>query len=98
MAIAPIHLKKLAELRRVALAAGGEDKLAARKAKGLMNARERLLALYDPHTFTEWGMHTDHDCHGFGLEDKSFPGDGVVTGIGYVGGRPGAGLRHGFPG
>lgn len=96
MAIAPIHLKKLAERRRVALAAGGEDKLAARKAKGLMNARERLLALFDPHTFTEWGMHTDHDCHGFGLEDKSFPGDGVVTGIGYVGGRPVAAFSQDF--
>jgi propionyl-CoA carboxylase beta chain len=96
MAIAPIYLEKLAERRRVALAAGGKDKLAARKAKGIMSARERLLALYDPHTFTEWGMHTDHDCHGFGLEDKTFPGDGVVTGIGYVAGRPVAAFSQDF--
>ena len=96
MAIAPIFLEKLAERRRVALAAGGKDKLAARKAKGIMSARERLLALYDPNTFTEWGMHTDHDCHGFGLEDKTFPGDGVVTGIGYVAGRPVAAFSQDF--
>jgi len=96
MAIAPIYLEKLAERRRIALAAGGKDKLAARKAKGIMSARERLLALYDPNTFTEWGMHTDHDCHGFGLEDKTFPGDGVVTGIGYVAGRPVAAFSQDF--
>ena len=26
-------------------------------------------------------MHADHDCHDFGLEAKTFPGDGVVTGM-----------------
>jgi len=96
MAIAPIVLEKLAERRRIALAAGGKDKLAARKAKGIMSARERLLALFDPNTFSEWGMHADHDCHGFGLEDKTFPGDGVVTGIGYVAGRPVAAFSQDF--
>jgi propionyl-CoA carboxylase beta chain len=96
MAIAPELLTQLAEKRRVALSAGGDDKLAARRAKGLMNARERLLALFDPHTFMEWGMHTDHDCHEFGLEDKSFPGDGVVTGVGYINGRPAAAFSQDF--
>lgn len=96
MAIAPQLLKKLNDRRRRAEAAGGEDKLAARHAKGQLGARERLLALYDPNTFTEWGLHADHDCHGFGLETKSFPGDGVVTGIGYVAGRPVAAFSQDF--
>ncbi|MFA6960065.1 MAG: acyl-CoA carboxylase subunit beta [Opitutaceae bacterium] len=96
MAIAPALLTQLAEKRRIALEAGGTDKLEARRAKGLMNARERLLALFDPHTFMEWGMHTDHDCHDFGLEDKSFPGDGVVTGVGYINGRPVAAFSQDF--
>ncbi|MCM2273424.1 MAG: acyl-CoA carboxylase subunit beta [Candidatus Didemnitutus sp.] len=96
MAIAPEHLEKLANKRRIALAAGGEDKLAARRAKGVMSARERLVTLFDPNTFMEWGMMADHDCHGFGLEDKSFPGDGVVTGVGYVGGRPVAAFSQDF--
>lgn len=96
MAIAPHLLTELAEKRRVALNAGGEDKLAARRAKGIMSARERLLALFDPHTFLEYGMHTDHDCHDFGMEDKSFPGDGVVTGVGYVNGRPMAAFSQDF--
>ena len=96
MTIAPEFLKQLAEKRRVALAAGGEDKLAARHAKGQMGARERLTTLFDPHTFMEWGMHADHDCHDFGLADKSFPGDGVVTGVGYVAGRPVAAFSQDF--
>ena len=96
MAIAPALVEKLHKKRQVALAAGGADKLKARKDKGLMNARERLLALFEPNTFTEWGMHADHDCHDFGLEDKSFPGDGVVTGIGYINGRPVASFSQDF--
>ncbi len=96
MAIAPELLAQLAEKRRIALSAGGDDKLEARRAKGLMNARERLLALFDPNTFMEWGMHTDHDCHDFGMEKKSFPGDGVVTGVGYINGRPVAAFSQDF--
>jgi propionyl-CoA carboxylase beta chain len=96
MAIAAHFVEQLAARRRTALAAGGEEKLKARKEKGLMNARERLLAFYQPNTFMEWGMHADHDCHDFGLEGKSFPGDGVVTGVGYVEGRPVAAFSHDF--
>ena len=43
-----------------------------------MNCTERLVALFQPSTFMEWGLHADHDCHDFGLEGKSLPGDGVV--------------------
>jgi propionyl-CoA carboxylase beta chain len=96
MAIAKQFVDQLAARRRTALAAGGEDKLQARREKGLMNARERLVALFQPNTFMEWGMHADHDCHAFGLETKSLPGDGVVTGIGYVDGRPVAAFSHDF--
>ncbi|MBI5690871.1 MAG: acyl-CoA carboxylase subunit beta [Verrucomicrobia bacterium] len=96
MAISTTLLNELSGRRQTALAAGGEDKLKARAEKGLMNARERLVALFQPNTFMEWGMHADHDCHDFGLEGKSFPGDGVVTGVGYVDGRPMAAFSHDF--
>ena len=33
-------------------------------------------------------MHVDHSCHDFGMENKSMPCDGVVTGVGRVNGRP----------
>jgi propionyl-CoA carboxylase beta chain len=88
MPIATNFLADLEKRRQTAKAAGGLDKLAARREKGIMSARERVEALFQPGTFMEWGMHADHDCHDFGMEDKSFPGDGVITGVGYVDGRP----------
>jgi len=88
MAIKKALLDELEKKRAVARAGGGEEKLKARRDKGLMTARDRLGALYEAGTFQEWGMHTDHDCHNFGLEKKSFPCDGVVTGTGLVDGRP----------
>lgn len=88
MPIAQQFLVDLEKRRQTARAAGGADKLAARKEKGLMSARERVEALFQPGTFMEWGMHADHDCHDFGMEGKLMPGDGVITGVGYVDGRP----------
>ena len=96
MAISPALLKELEEKRQVAYAAGGADKLAERRKKGLMTARERLEALFQPGTFMEFGLHAQHACHDFGLADKSFPGDGVITGIGYVDGRAVAAFSQDF--
>ncbi|MFH1500177.1 MAG: acyl-CoA carboxylase subunit beta [Verrucomicrobiota bacterium] len=96
MTIAPELLATLAENRRIALAGGGQDKIDARHAKGLMSARERLLALFEPGTFMEIGMHAQHDCHDFGLAGKPLPGDGVVTGVGYIDGRPVAAYSQDF--
>ena len=96
MPIAPALLEKLEANRRAALLGGGEDKIKARHDKGLMTARERLAALFEGGTFMEFGQHAQHDCHDFGLADKSFPGDGVVTGVGYVEGRPVAAFSQDF--
>ncbi len=96
MTIDPLFLQKLAEKRRVAREAGGADKLAERKKKGLLSARERLAAFFQPDTFMEFGLHAQHDCHHFGLEDKALPCDGVITGVGYVDGRPVAAFSQDF--
>ena len=87
MAIAQQLLTDLAARRAKALEAGGADKLAARREKGLMTARDRVNALFEPGTFLESGLHADHDCHDFGLEGRSLPGDGVITGVGVVAGQ-----------
>jgi propionyl-CoA carboxylase beta chain len=87
MATPKAALQDLENRRAAARAGGGQDKLDARRAKGVMTARDRLQELYQSGTFQEWGMHADHDCHHFGLEKKSLPGDGVVTGTGIVDGR-----------
>ncbi len=88
MAIPKSFLDELEKKRAEARAGGGVEKLEARRKKGVMTARERLADLFQAGTFQESGMHADHDCHNFGLEGKSLPGDGVVTGIGLVEGRP----------
>ena len=81
-------MRELERRRREAELAGGEKRLGARRAKGLMSARERAVALFAGDTFHEMGLHVQHACHQFGLERKSMPTDGVVTGVGMVGGRP----------
>jgi propionyl-CoA carboxylase beta chain len=81
-------LDELEKRRGTARCGGGQDKLDAQHAKGQLTARERLAVLYDADTFQEWGLHVEHSCHDFGMEGKSMPGDGVVTGLGRVDGRP----------
>ncbi|GMV80393.1 MAG: methylmalonyl-CoA carboxyltransferase [Planctomycetota bacterium] len=59
----------------------------AQHAKGKLTARERIEALLDPGSFQELGMLVQHRATDFGLADKEYPGDGVVTGYGAIGGR-----------
>lgn len=96
MAIDPNLMDELKRRRDQADAAGGEDKLAKRRAKGLMSARERLVNFFEPGTFQEFGMHVQHACHNFGMERKQLPYDGVVTGVGYVDGRQVAAYSQDF--
>ena len=96
MAIPKELIDDLEKRRAKARAGGGEDKLEARRKKGVMTARDRLAELFQNGTFSEWGIHADHDCHHFGLEDKSLPGDGVVTGTGVVDGKVVAGFSQDF--
>ncbi len=96
MAIDPALLKELEKRRQTARAAGGRQKLEARKAKGQMSARERLEKFFEAGTFQEFGMHAQHACHRFGMEKKPLPYDGVVCGTGYVNGSPVAAFSQDF--
>jgi propionyl-CoA carboxylase beta chain len=60
---------------------------AQRRRPGALPPRERLERLFDPGTFKELGRFAVHECRDFGMEQKRFLGDGVVTGFGRVGGR-----------
>lgn len=73
--------------KRQALEGGGEKRIAEHHKKGKLTARERLEVLLDP-GFEEIGMLVEHRCSSFGMEDKKFPGDGVVAGHGTINGRP----------
>ena len=96
MAIADKLMEELYKRRNAVFAAGGKDKLEKRRQKGLLSARERLEALFDEGSFQEFGMHVQHNCHNFGMEKKVLPADGVITGIGLVGGRPVAAFSQDF--
>lgn len=80
-------LDALRELRKEAEAGGGEQRLEAQHAKGKLSARERLDLLLDDESFVELDRFVTHRTEGFGLEDKKFLGDGVVTGYGSIHGR-----------
>ena len=94
MAIRTDLMDELMARRKEAIAGGGQDKMEKRRKKGLMNARERLDGLYDEGSFQESGMHVDHDTAG--MDSRKMPGDGVVTGIGNVDGRPVAAFSQDF--
>jgi len=96
MPIKKEFLEELDTRRQKVLDAGGQDKLEARRKKGLMTARDRLDNLFQPGTFMEFGMHVQHACHNFGMEKKDLPADGVVTGTGYIGDRPVAAYSQDF--
>lgn len=81
------ELDQLMKRREEARLGGGEERIKALHAKGRMTARERIDLLLDPGSFEEFDMFKTHRCRDFGMEEKSFPGDGVVTGYGTVEGR-----------
>jgi propionyl-CoA carboxylase beta chain len=68
--------------------AGAERQVERQHAKGKMTARERIDALLDPGSFTEFDGLARHRSHDFGLDRNRPYGDGVVTGHGTIDGRP----------
>ncbi|HUG39093.1 MAG TPA: acyl-CoA carboxylase subunit beta [Longimicrobiales bacterium] len=80
-------LKELEELRRESELGGGEERVKAQHDRGKLSARERLDLLLDEGSFVEMDRFVTHRSAGFGLEEKKFLGDGVVTGYGTVKGR-----------
>ncbi len=80
-------VRQLAEKRAASEMGGGQKRIDTQHRKGKLTARERIELLLDPGTFEEWDMFVEHRCVDFGMDQKSVPGDGVVTGYGTVNGR-----------
>lgn len=80
-------MKNLEQENRQALLGGGPEKIKSQHSKGKLTARERLEVLLDTGSFEEIGMFVEHDCINFGMENKKFYGDGVITGHGTINGR-----------
>lgn len=80
-------VKQLIELREKARMGGGEKRTEDQHSKGKMTARERITILLDEGSFEEYDMFVTHRTEDFGLGDKKFLSDGVVTGHGTIDGR-----------
>jgi len=77
-------IKQLEEKNAEALAMGGAEKLAQRKAQGVLNARERIDRLVDPGSFTESRRH----ARSIRPEVRhKTPADGKVAGYARIDGR-----------
>ena len=66
---------------------GGEARIKRQHDLGKLTARERIDLLLDKNSFVELDKFVVHKCDDFGMSDKKFLGDGVVTGYGKVEGR-----------
>jgi acetyl-CoA carboxylase carboxyltransferase component len=79
--------KLLAEQRQKAFLGGGVERIQKQHVRGSLTARERLELLFDADSFQELDALVSHRCTDFSMDQKQFPGDGVVAGHGRVNGR-----------
>src|SRR3954470_7711311 len=84
----------LEERRAAARVGGGEEKIARQHAAGKLTARERIDLLCTD--FVELGIHARPHFSQRAMDGRSAPADGVVTGWGYVDGRPVAVVAYDF--
>jgi len=79
--------RQLEEFNAKAEEGGGKDRIEKQHAAGKKTARERILQLLDPNTFTEVDKLMTHRNYDFGMETKKVLGDGLISGYGKVNGR-----------
>src|SRR5271155_2993262 len=85
-----ISMDRLRELRArhdAAERGGGEERRGRQHQEGKLSARERIDLLLDEGTFEETDKLVTHRGHDFGMAEQVIPGDGFVTGYGYIDGR-----------
>ena len=80
-------IEKLEKKRAQAKQGGGAARIATQHDKGKLTARERIEVLLDQGSFEEWDIFVEHRCTDFDMQNKTIPGDGVVTGYGAINGR-----------
>ena len=77
-------LDQLKQKQALAKLGGGTERIDKQHGKGKLTARERIDRLMDDGSFEEIGMLVEHRCTDFGMDQQRIPGDGVVTGYGYI--------------
>lgn len=81
------RIEELRTRREAARMGGGAKAIERQHERGKLTARERVELLVDPDTFEEMDPFKVHRCRDFGMDDRKFPGDGVITGLGRINGR-----------
>ncbi len=90
-------IKALEDYRKVKLQGGGPKAIEDQhKRRNKLYAREQLEMLFDPGTFQEENLWDGHIKTGFDIDQRELAGQGVVTGIGKVHGRPVYAYIHDF--
>ena len=79
--------QRLETMRAESLAPAGEDANERQHERGKRTARERIDTLVDPGSFVELDRFAVHRTTAFGLDEREFLGDGVVTGRATIDGR-----------
>jgi len=77
----------LRKLQEEAKRGGGQERIDRQHERGRLTARERLHLLLDEGSFQELDMLVTHRATEFGMEERKYLGDGVVTGYGTIDGR-----------
>ena len=80
-------IEELQSRREKARLGGGVDRIEKHHSSGKLTARERIITLLDEGSFEETDMFVVHRIRDFGMDGKTIPGDGVITGSGKVNGR-----------
>ncbi|MBN2363003.1 acyl-CoA carboxylase subunit beta [candidate division WOR-3 bacterium] len=79
-------IQDLVDRKEIVLDIDGQ-RAAKQHAKNKKTARERLSLLLDKGSFIETDMLIHHRAEQFGMKEKELPGEGVVTGYGFINGR-----------
>ncbi len=80
-------IKLLEQKEKEAEIGGGKERIKRQHKLKKLTARERIELLLDKSSFVELDKFVVHKCDDFGMGEKKFLGDGVVTGYGKVDGR-----------
>jgi propionyl-CoA carboxylase beta chain len=86
--LSPSRVDVLRAKVRRAEEGGGAERRERQHAEGKLTARERVDLLLDEGSFEEIDKLVEHRCIDFGMAEQKIPGDGVVSGLGRIDGRP----------
>lgn len=79
--------KELEKRNKEAELGGGKDKIEKQHKAKKLTAYERVQLLTDENSFVELDRFVTHRCTDFDMDKTKIPGDGIVTGYGYINGR-----------